>query len=244
MSDYLKTEFNAFGQAVGAPVEPSIPVAYPFEKLSGQYVELLPIKANHSDDFYLDQLWQTVNTEPNAGCWTYLPYSGFETREMLKQQLQNNFGFHPSFHYLIVVNHEAVGWIALLNPRLAHAAIEIGNVYFSHRLRRSTAASEAVFLLLKACFAQNFRRIEWKCDDFNEPSKRAALRFGFSFEGLFRKDRIVKGRNRNTTWFSIIDEDWNPLKAGYEAWLSPENIDQNGQQQQHLNDLIMQFRPL
>ena len=244
MSDYLKTQFNVFGQTVGLPIQPSKVHSYQFEKLSGAYVELLPIKANHSDDFYLEQLWQTVSSEPDASCWTYLPYPAVQSRETLKQHLQHNFGFQPSFHYLIVVNDEAVGWIALLNPRLAHAAIEIGNVYFSHRLRRSRAATEAVFLLLQTCFEQGFRRLEWKCDDFNEPSKRAALRFGFYFEGLFRQDRIVKGLNRNTAWFSILDEEWTVLKPAYEAWLSPSNFDQDHQQKQHLNDLITQFRPL
>ncbi|MBK0064900.1 MULTISPECIES: GNAT family N-acetyltransferase [unclassified Acinetobacter] len=234
MKDYLKSEFNAFQQPVGTPIRQLLPVTYRHERLIGQFVELIPINDDCPNDLELEQLWQTLNTEPDARCWTYLPYEGFSNRNELKHALQTVFGFHPSYHYLIKMNGEVVGWIALLNPRLTHAVIEVGNVYFSHRLKRTVAATEAVFLLLKKCFEQNFRRIEWKCDDFNEPSKRAALRFGFYFEGLFRQDRVTKGHNRNTAWFSIIDGEWPELKAVYEAWLSPDNFDPQGSQKQRL----------
>ena len=234
MKNYLKSEFNAFEQPVGICVEPALPVIYPHEKLTGHFVELIPVTEDSPNELELEQLWQTVSTEPDARCWTYLPYTGFDRRDELKYALQNVFGFHPSYHYLIKMKGEIVGWIALLNPRLAHAAIEVGNVYFSHRLKRTAAATEAVFLLLKQCFGQNFRRIEWKCDDFNVPSKRAALRFGFHFEGLFRQDRITKGRNRNTAWFSMIDEEWPQIKSDYEIWLAPDNFDLDGVQKQRL----------
>lgn len=244
MKNYLKTVSNSFEQPVGFQIEQLLPVSYQHEKLTGKFVELLPISDICPNDLELEQLWQTVSSEPDARCWTYLPYEGFQSRDELKYALQNVFGFHPSYHYLIKMNGEIVGWIALLNPRLAHAVIEIGNVYFSHRLKRTAAATEAVFLLLQQCFAQHFRRVEWKCDDLNEPSKRAALRFGFYFEGLFRQDRITKGRNRNTAWFSIINEEWTQLKPAYDFWLSPDNFDIHAKQKQRLNDLIEQFRPL
>lgn len=244
MKNYLKSNLNSYQQPVGFHVQELLPVSYQYEKLTGQFVELLPLSDTCPNDLELEQLWQTISTEPDARCWTYLPYEGFQSRDELKHALQNVFGFHPSYHYLIKMNDEVVGWIALLNPRLAHAAIEIGNVYFSHRLKHTTAATEAVFLLLKQCFDYNFRRIEWKCDDLNEPSKRAALRFGFYFEGLFRQDRVTKGRNRNTAWFSIIDEEWSELKSAYGVWLSPDNFDEHAKQKQRLNDVIEQFRPL
>lgn len=236
MKDDSKSGFNVFQQPVGDLVDQFLPVNYRHENLIGQFVELIPIIDSSPKDLELEQLWQTMVTEPDARCWTYLPYEGFNSRDQLKFALQNLFGFHPSYHYLVKMNHTIVGWIALLNPRLAHAAIEIGNVYFSHRLKHTAASTEAVFLLLKHCFDQNFRRVEWKCDDFNEPSKGAALRFGFCFEGLFRQDRVTKGRNRNTAWFSIIDEEWTELKSAYEAWLSPTNFDTYGKQKQRLAD--------
>ena len=137
---------------------------------------------------------------------------------------------------MIEVDGEVQGWIALLNPRLGHAVIEIGNVYFSHKMKKSKAATEAIFLLLQQCFKHGFRRVEWKCDDANAPSKVAALRFGFQYEGLFRQDRIVKNRNRNTAWFSIIDEEWSDLEKTYQQSLSPENFDAQGFQKQRLSD--------
>ncbi|EEH68189.1 hypothetical protein HMPREF0023_2294 [Acinetobacter sp. ATCC 27244] len=103
-------------------------------------------------------------------------------------------------------------------------------------MKKSKASTETIFLLLQQCFKHGFRRVEWKCDDCNAPSKAAALRFGFQFEGLFRQDRIVKGRNRNTAWFSIIDEEWPDLEKIYQQWLSPDNFDEQGFQKRRLTD--------
>ena len=105
-------------------------------------------------------------------------------------------------------------------------------------MKQSTASTEVIYLLLKACFEQGFRRVEWKCDDLNLPSKRAALRFGFQHEGTFRQDRIAKGRNRNTAWFSILDQEWPELEKAYLAWLKADNFDQNGQQKLRLCDFL------
>lgn len=127
-----------------------------------------------------------------------MPHSGFESVEELRAALENNFNFKNSIHHLVEVNHRLVGWLGLLNQRSVDHVIEIGNIYFSNLMKQSTASIEVIYLLLKACFEQGFRRVEWTCDDLNQPSKRAALRFGFQYEGTFRQDRIAKGRNRNT----------------------------------------------
>ncbi len=95
--------------------------------------------------------------------------------------------------------------------------------------------------MLYTSFQSEFRRVEWKCDDLNQPSKNAALRFGFTYEGLFRQDRIYKGRNRNTAWFSILDDEWLIIQKGYEAWLSADNFDKDGLQNNKLSELIHQF---
>lgn len=115
--------------------------------------------------------------------------------------------------------------------------IEIGNIYWGPLVSRRPAATEALFLFARHAFDDlGYRRFEWKCNDRNEPSKRAALRFGFSFEGLFRQHMIVKGENRDTAWFSIIDGEWPALRRAYEAWLAPDNFDDDGNQRRRLED--------
>ncbi|QER40324.1 GNAT family N-acetyltransferase [Acinetobacter suaedae] len=235
MKNYLKTQQNDLGQTIGVDIvnlKPSQPVK---ETIFGQNVQLITIDGTISD-LALAQIWTCVSSEPSEACWTYLPYSAPTSAMALKEALHHLFGFYGSTHFLIEVNGEVQGWIALLNPRLEHGAIEIGNVYFSHKMKKSKASTETIFLLLQQCFKHGFRRVEWKCDNCNASSKAAALRFGFQFEGLFRQDRIVKGRNRNTAWFSILDEEWGDLKGAYQKWLSPDNFDEQGFQKRRLTD--------
>ncbi|OEY92059.1 GNAT family N-acetyltransferase [Acinetobacter proteolyticus] len=236
MKHYLKTQQNQFGQTVGFALEhqPSQPIQH---DLNGQDVKLIHISGEISDQA-ASQIWEAVATEADAACWTYLPYAAPQSQALLQQDLQNLFSFKASTHFLIEINGEIQGWIALLNPRLEQGAIEIGNVYFSHRMKKSKASTEVIFLLLQQCFDHGFRRVEWKCDDCNAPSKAAALRFGFQYEGLFRQDRITKGHNRNTAWFSIIDEEWPDLAKIYQQWLSPDNFDAQGFQKQRLSDFF------
>ena len=116
-----------------------------------------------------------------------------------------------------------------------NGVIEIGNIYWGPLIARKRAATESLFLFMRHAFADlGYRRFEWKCNNDNEPSKRAALRFGFTFEGVFRQHLIVKGLNRDTAWFSIIDKEWPALEKAYEAWLAPENFDADGQQRRKL----------
>ncbi|WP_109440208.1 GNAT family N-acetyltransferase [Acinetobacter haemolyticus] len=237
MKNYLKTQQNDLGQTTGLDIENLKPIQPVKESIFGQNVQLVSI-AGTITDLAVAQIWACVSSEPNVACWTYLPYSAPKSEMALKEALQDLFGFYGSTHFLIEVNGEVQGWIALLNPRLEHGAIEIGNVYFSHKMKKSKASTETIFLLLQHCFKHGFRRVEWKCDDCNKPSKAAALRFGFQFEGLFRQDRIVKGRNRNTAWFSIIDEEWSDLEQAYQQWLSPENFDVQGFQKRRLTDFM------
>ena len=235
MRNYLKTQQNQFGQMTGSSLEENVTASTVQGDISGRYVKLVDV-AHGITDQAAGQLWEAVSTEPDERCWTYLPYSAPQSQQSLKDSLQNLFGFKDSTHFLIEVAGEVQGWVALLNLRLAHGAVEIGNVYFSHKMKQSRAATETIFLLLQQCLNNNFRRVEWKCDDCNEPSKTAALRFGFQYEGLFRQDRIVKGHNRNTAWFSMIDEEWNALESAYTQWLNPENFDENGSQLNKLSD--------
>jgi RimJ/RimL family protein N-acetyltransferase len=125
----------------------------------------------------------------------------------------------------------------------ANGVIEVGNINYSPLLQRKPAATEAMFLMMRRAFDElGYRRYEWKCDSLNAPSRAAALRLGFQYEGLFRQAAIYKGRSRDTTWFSIIDSEWPALRSAYEQWLAPENFDAAGRQQRKLSDLIAAAR--
>ncbi len=238
MKNDQKVQENEYGQIVGIPVANPLAVHLLVENLYGKSVTLHYLSATTLSEDRFKQIWQCVKTEVDRSCWTYLPYSDFESADELRSALENCFGFKGTTHYLIEVNHMIVGWVGLMNQRPTDHVIEIGNVYFSHQMKQSTASTEVIYLLLQACFKQGFRRVEWKCDELNQPSKRAAVRFGFQHEGTFRQDRIAKGRNRNTAWFSILDEEWIDLQKAYVAWLNADNFDVDGKQKKRLSAFI------
>ncbi len=130
-----------------------------------------------------------------------------------------------------------VGYAFYLNIVPAMGTIEVGNINFSPALQRTPAATEAMFLMMQHAFEMGYRRYEWKCNALNAPSRRAAQRLGFSWEGIFRQHLIVKGRNRDTAWLAMTDGEWPALKAAFQAWLSPDNFDENGNQRQTLRAL-------
>jgi len=129
----------------------------------------------------------------------------------------------------------AEGRQSLMRIDVTHGVIEIGNILWGPAIARTRVVTEALYLFAHYAFdTLGYRRFEWKCHNLNAPSKRAALRFGYTFEGVFRQHMVAKGRNRDTAWFAMIDADWPRLKAGYEAWLRPENFDADGQQKTKL----------
>jgi RimJ/RimL family protein N-acetyltransferase len=141
----------------------------------------------------------------------------------------------PLFFTLVDRTHGVAGLVSFTHINPAHGVIEIGNVFFARRLQRTAAATEAIFLLLRHAFDRlGYRRVEWKCDSRNQRSRRAALRFGFRFEGLFRQHMVVKGESRDTAWFAIIDRDWPKLRQAFERWLAPANFDREGRQRRRL----------
>jgi RimJ/RimL family protein N-acetyltransferase len=132
----------------------------------------------------------------------------------------------------------AAGWASFMRIKPAHGVIEVGNVLFSPSLQRTRAATEAMYLMAEHVFdTLGYRRHEWKCDALNAPSRRAALRLGFSFEGIFRQHMVVKGRSRDTAWFALLDHEWPARKRAFEAWLDPANFDAEGSQQKSLEQL-------
>ena len=129
------------------------------------------------------------------------------------------------------------GRATFMRVELNHRSVEVGSILFSPALARTPAATEAMYLMAAHAFSLGFRRYEWKCDALNAPSRAAALRYGFRFEGIFRKHMIIKGRSRDTAWFAMTEDDWPAVKAAFEAWLAPENFDAEGRQIRRLAEL-------
>lgn len=191
--------------------------------------------ARHGDDLW--QALQGAGADPHM--WTYMGYGPFASPADFTQWLNSLSNSGDTVFYTVIANSsgQALGLLSYLNICPAHGSIEIGHVCFGHALQRSVQASETIYLLARHAFELGNRRLEWKCDNLNLRSKRAAERFGFSHEGLFRQHQVRKGRNRDTAWFSIIDSEWPAVQRAFERWLSAENFDAQGQQLQRLQAL-------
>lgn len=224
--------------ALGRPLPDWQPVALPeAQDWQGRYVRLEPLAVRHAAS-----LWQQQQSERNAELWTYLPYGPFESQAAyqawIAQQLPQK---DPQFYALCCpASGQALGVAAYLRIEPKHGVIEIGHLYFSPALQRSRAATEALFQLINRAFELGYRRVEWKCNSLNWPSRRAAQRLGFSYEGLFRQAMVVKGHNRDSCWYSIIDSEWPRLKAQFDGWLAPDNFEGDRQRQ----SLSVLTRPL
>ena len=201
---------------------------------TGRFCRIEPLAASaHAAD-----LWAGGLADPAV--WTYLAYGPFETEAAFAAWLATRDTLTDPLYFTIVdiASGKALGCATLMEIRPVNGVIEVGHIFFSPALQKTPVATEAIFLLMTYVFEDlGNRRFEWKCDNGNAPSKRAAARFGFTFEGLFRQHMIIKGRNRDTAWFSIIDSEWPALKAAYEAWLAPENFAADGRQQRSLGTL-------
>jgi RimJ/RimL family protein N-acetyltransferase len=172
--------------------------------------------------------------------WQHLPYGPFADQAEFTAWLEQRAASIDPLFYAVVdwESMRALGMASFLRIKPDHGVIEIGHIWFTPELQRTRKATEAIYLLAKTAFDDlGYRRLEWKCDSLNVPSRRAADRFGFTFEGTFRQHMIVKGRNRDTAWFSMTDGEWPSRKAVFEAWLSPDNFDENGRQRRPLAEL-------
>lgn len=227
---------NSLGQPIGddlpewqAPPAPSRVV------LDGRYCRLEPLSTMH----HAADLFAAASLDTSGGSWTYLPYGPFDTQAVYTNWLAaREQESDPLFFTIIdLLSSKPVGLCAYLRIDAAAGSIEVGHLYFSPLLQRKPAATEAMYLLMRHAFELGYRRYEWKCDALNAASRRAAQRLGFSFEGVFRQARVIKGRNRDTAWFSVIDGEWPALHAAFEQWLAPENFDEAGQQRTALVSL-------
>jgi len=199
--------------------------------LDGRYVRLEPIEDRHAADLYAVS---SLPGGPERYRWLFsdAPASLAELKARIEQV---NAGADRFVAIIDKSSGKAVGQQAWMRIRPEHGSIEIGGVYWGLPMSRTRMATEALYLFARHAFDDlGYRRFEWKCNVRNEPSKAAATRFGFVFEGIFRQDMILKGESRDTAWFSILDGEWPALRAEYERWLSPENFDAAGQQKTKL----------
>ncbi|MCD5363502.1 GNAT family N-acetyltransferase [Chromobacterium aquaticum] len=218
---------NALGQMVGLPVTDWQPAAWPPRRsLSGRFCRLEPLDAaSHGPALFAAMAADERN-------WTYLSYGPFAVYQDYQDWLAAQQA-KPDPHFYAIVDGAtdlAVGVAAYLRIDPAMGCIELGHLNFSPALQRRPAATEAMYLLMRQAFELGYRRYEWKCDTLNLPSRQAAERLGFRFEGLFRQAMVYKGRNRDTAWFSILDSEWPALRQGMERWLAPDNFDAAGRQ--------------
>jgi RimJ/RimL family protein N-acetyltransferase len=229
---------NAFQQPIGPDVPGWTPRPRPpLTSATGRYCRLEPLSAErHAADLY-----QAFSQAPDDSDWTYMgvgPFADVAAYRAFAEAAQA--GNDPLHHAIIdLQTGRAIGTLALMRIDPANGVIEVGFVSFSRQLKRTRIATEAQFLLMRRAFDElGYRRYEWKCDSLNAPSRQAAARLGFQFEGVFRQATIYKGRSRDTAWFSIIDSEWPALRTAYERWLDPANFDEQGRQRQGLSELI------
>lgn len=219
------THHQPVGPDLGTWTAPPFPPAVP---LPGQFVTLEPM--NHS---HVDQVFSAFEHAADS-LWTYMPFGPFADSAALSDAFTKMLGYPDWRPYVIVVDGTPLGFCSYLRIDERGGVIEVGSIAFSPALQRTTAATETIYLLLENAFALGYRRVEWKCDDLNVPSRKSALRFGFRYEGTFKKAAHYKGRSRDTAWFAIIDDDWPSLDEAFRSWLSPANFDDSGQQRNAL----------
>lgn len=233
---------NTHGQPIGAPLPDWAPRAHPPRTpMNGTRCDVVMLDpAAHTDD-----LWDAFQADPSGKSWTYLFVDMPASREALRSYLDAQASTADPLAHTIIdrTSGRAVGFASFMRIDAKMGVIEVGNINYSERLKRTAIATEVMFLMMKRVFNElGYRRYEWKCDSLNLPSRKAAERYGFTYEGTFRQAVTYKARNRDTAWFSIIDQEWPTLKRAYEVWLDPANFDAKGAQRRGLADLIKEAR--
>ena len=225
-----------FGQPIGAalpdwtarPLPPRSPMV-------GRLCRIEPINpARHAAELH-----DAYQQDREGRNWTYLGYGPFDSLEAWSAWMERTCrGSDPLFHAIIdEATGSAVGMASYLRLDPGAGVIEVGHIHYSPRLQHRTAGTEAMYLMMRRVFEElGYRRYEWKCDALNAPSRHAARRLGFTFEGVFRQATIYKGRNRDTAWYSVIDGEWPALRGAFLRWLAPSNFDEQGRQRARLID--------
>jgi RimJ/RimL family protein N-acetyltransferase len=228
---------NQYGQPIGFPVPGRCARRRPVrEPIAGRYCRLEPVDVER----HASQLYTHYMHAPDGRDWTYLFHDRPESAEQFREYLSGLARTDDPQHYTVVESsaNQAVGTAALMRIDPANGVIEVGSIAFSPRLKRTCAGTEAIYLFMCRAFDElGYRRFEWKCDSLNAPSRAAADCYGFSFEGIFRRAIVYKGRNRDTAWYSIIAEEWPSVREPLEMWLRPENFDERGAQKRSLQSI-------
>jgi len=227
-------------QAYGVAVPNWTPPPRPNDaRLIGNWVQLEPLSA----EIHAARLYRAYDGHPHV--WDYLPYGPFNSASQYHRWVRKHEAKGDP-HFFAIQSQAAGGYAGVasyLRIKPEAGSIEVGHINFAPSLQSTRDATEAMVLMMSWAFEAGYRRYEWKCDALNQPSRQAAQRLGFSYEGVFRQATIVKGRNRDTAWFSIIDSEWPALKEAFAAWLAPSNFDSAGQQRERLSDLTQLGRP-
>lgn len=204
--------------------------------LAGRLVDVVRLNpVEHANDLYADS-----HGEKKEELWRYLWDGPYPDRPSFDRDLARKASSTDPFFFAVIDKNSrrAVGMAAYMRIEPVHRVIEVGSILYTPRLQRTPGATEAMYLMARHVFEDlGYRRYEWKCDALNAPSRSAALRLGFRFEGIFRQHMIVKGMNRDTAWFSMLDKEWPGCKSAFERWLSPENFDDDGRQRISLGEL-------
>lgn len=213
---------------IGPTVDPTPRPLPPRSALRGTHVHLEPLHPRHAPD-----LWRAAESGTPHGdaSWTYMSYGPFPSQEALARLVADLSTQHESVAWAVrpVATGVVSGWLTLMNIEPKNAAIELGNIWFAPNMQRTRAATEAMFLPLRlAADDLGYRRLVWKCNALNAPSRRAAERLGFTFEGIHRAHYVVKGRRRDTAWFSILDDEWPRVREAILVWLDASNFAPDG----------------
>jgi RimJ/RimL family protein N-acetyltransferase len=228
---------NHLGQPVGfrVPGWTSRPMP-PRTPMIGRFARVEPLDANR----HASELFEANSEDREGRNWTYYNYGPFATLADYRNWVEDSSADKTRIFHAItdLVSGKAVGVAAYANIQPVHGTIEVAGLNFSPRLQRRPAATDAMYLMMRRAFEElGYRRYEWKCDSCNLPSRTAAARLGFTYEGLFRQAMVTRGNNRDTAWFSIIDREWPALRAALQAWLDPGNFDADGRQRRSLASL-------
>ncbi|MEO1140692.1 MAG: GNAT family protein [Pseudomonadota bacterium] len=208
------------------------------EPMEGQYARLERMTA----DAHAALLYRAF--DGHDWVWDYMPTGPFASAAQFHRWMRDETAQDDILFFAIYDKDRAAfgGFASYLRIKPGSGSIEVGYIAMSPALQRTRAATEAMYLMMKWAFDNGYRRYEWKCDALNAPSRRAAQRLGFSFEGVFVQATVVKGRNRDTAWFAVIDKDWPALQEAFQLWLSANNFDERGQQKERLADLTRLVR--
>ena len=220
---------NAQGQPVGVPVPNWTGCAsIPMTPMKGRTCDVVPLNVAHAADLH-----DAFSADETGTLWTYMPTGPFLSAAEYQQWVEEVCKSTDPLFFVIINTStgKPVGVASYLRIQPENGVVEVGFITFAPALQRTVMATEAMYLMMRRVFEElGYRRYEWKCDALNAPSRQAAIRLGFQYDGLFKQALVYKGRNRDTAWYSVIDGDWPAIKVAFASWLDPANFDENGHQ--------------